>query len=76
MKGKNFLQWFFNITKFSNELLTDLVSLDGWPEKVKLMQRNWIGKSYGCEINFEIEKMGEKINVFTTRPDTIFGASF
>ena len=76
VERKKLSQWFFNITKFSNELLTDLDSLDGWPEKVKLMQRNWIGKSYGCEIKFEIEKMGEKINVFTTRPDTIFGASF
>ena len=50
--------------------------LEGWPEKVKIMQKNWIGKSYGCEINFEIENNNEKINVFTTRPDTIFGASF
>ena len=49
--------------------------LDGWPEKVKLMQQNWIGKSFGCEINFEIDKEKGK-NIFTTRPDTIFGASF
>ena len=60
VERKKLSQWFFNITKFSNELLTDLDSLDGWPEKLKLIQRNWIGKSYGCEINFEIEKMGEK----------------
>ena len=75
VERKKLSQWFFNISKFSNELLTDLESLNGWPDKVKLMQKNWIGKSYGCEINFELEK-SEKIKIFTTRPDTIFGASF
>ena len=76
VERKKLSQWFFNITKFSEELLKDLEILKGWPEKVKLMQKNWIGKSYGCEIIFEIENSKEKINVFTTRPDTIFGASF
>ena len=77
VERKKLSQWFFNITKFSNELLDDLETLDGWPEKVKLMQKNWIGKSFGCEINFEIENDNkELINIFTTRPDTIFGASF
>ena len=76
VERKKLSQWFFNITKFSNELLNDLETLDGWPEKVKLMQKNWIGKSSGCEINFEIDNNEDKINVFTTRPDTIFGASF
>ena len=76
VERKKLSQWFFNITNFSNELLNDLDLLEGWPEKVKTMQKNWIGKSYGCEINFEIENNNEKINVFTTRPDTIFGASF
>ncbi len=76
VERKKLSQWFFNITKFSNELLDDLKNLSGWPEKVKLMQKNWIGKSYGCEIDFEIENSKKKINVFTTRPDTIFGASF
>ena len=57
-------------------MLNDLESLNGWPEKVKLMQKNWIGKSYGCEIKFEVSKGSDSINVFTTRPDTIFGASF
>ena len=76
VERKKLSQWFFNITKFSNELLNDLSFLDGWPEKVKLMQQNWIGKSLGCEINFEIDQNKNKINVFTTRPDTIFGASF
>ena len=65
-------QWFFNITKFSDELLKDLDNLEGWPEKVKLMQKNWIGKSFGCEINFNIKNKDQKIKVFTTRPDTIF----
>ena len=78
VERKKLSQWFFNITKFSDELLKDIDSLDGWPEKVKLMQKNWIGKSTGCEINFYIEnsKQEKIINVFTTRPDTIFGASF
>jgi leucyl-tRNA synthetase len=76
VERKKLSQWFFNITKFSDELLKDLNSLDGWPEKVKLMQKNWIGKSYGCEIKFDIADNKEIINVFTTRPDTIFGASF
>ena len=78
VERKKLSQWFFNITKFSNELLNDLNNLDGWPEKVKLMQKNWIGKSFGCEINFFCDSSGNKreIKVFTTRPDTIFGASF
>ena len=76
VQRKKLSQWFFNITKFADDLLNDLETLDGWPEKVKLMQKNWIGKSFGCEINFEIENKNEKIKVFTTRPDTIFGASF
>jgi len=76
VERKKLSQWFFNITEFSDQLLNDLENLNGWPEKVKLMQKNWIGKSLGCEINFEVEKNENKINVFTTRPDTIFGASF
>ena len=76
VERKKLHQWFFNITKFSDQLLKDLNSLDGWPQKVKLMQKNWIGKSLGCEINFKLEKTNKNINVFTTRPDTIFGASF
>ena len=66
----------FNITKFSNELLKDLEKLSGWPEKVKLMQKNWIGKSIGCELNFNVIGKDKKLSIFTTRPDTIFGASF
>ncbi len=76
VERKKLSQWFLNITKFSKELLNDLESLDGWPQKVKLMQKNWIGESEGCELNFSIHNSSEKIKVFTTRPDTIFGASF
>ncbi len=76
VERKKLSQWFFNTTKFSNQLLNDLDKLEGWPEKVKLMQKNWIGKSYGCELNFKIQNKKENIKVFTTRPDTIFGASF
>ena len=76
VERKKLSQWFFNITQFSNELLSDLERLPGWPEKVKLMQKNWIGKSIGCEIDFKIDKLDKKIKIFTTRPDTIFGASF
>ena len=76
VERKKLSQWFFNITKFSDELLNDLNDLKGWPEKVKLMQKNWIGKSSGCEIDFQIVDNDNKINIFTTRPDTLFGASF
>ena len=78
VERKKLSQWFFNIKKFSQDLLDKLQKLNNWPEKVKLMQKNWIGKSYGCEINFKIDKINKfkKIKVFTTRPDTIFGASF
>ncbi len=76
VERKKLSQWFFNITKFAEPLLQDLEKLNGWPEKVRLMQKNWIGKSIGCEINFQINNKKEKIKIFTTRPDTIFGASF
>ena len=76
VERKKLSQWFFNITKLSSDLLKDLSDLSGWPERVKTMQTNWIGKSRGCEINFEIDKLIENIKIFTTRPDTIFGASF
>tara|TARA_X000000950_G_scaffold50930_1_gene60024 strand:- start:544 stop:2919 length:2376 start_codon:yes stop_codon:yes gene_type:complete len=76
VERKKLSQWFFNITKFADDLLVDLEKLKGWPDKVKLMQKNWIGKSYGCELDFQINGEKNKIKVFTTRPDTIFGASF
>jgi len=75
VEKKKLSQWFLNITKYSDELLESLENLKGWPEKVKLMQKNWIGKSVGCEIDF-LTNNKEKIRIFTTRPDTIFGASF
>ena len=76
VEKKKLSQWVFKITEFTDELLNDLYSLENWPEKVKLMQKNWIGKSTGCEINFQILDQKEVIKIFTTRPDTIFGASF
>ena len=76
VQRKKLSQWVFNITKFAEELLQNTDSLKNWPEKVKLMQKNWIGKSTGCEINFEIFSEKKQIKIFTTRPDTIFGASF
>jgi len=76
VERKKLSQWFFNITRFSNELLQDLEKLSGWPEKVKLMQKNWIGKSIGCELNFNVVGQDRNLSIFTTRPDTIFGASF
>jgi leucyl-tRNA synthetase len=76
VERKKISQWVFNISKYSDELLDGLNKLSGWPEKVKLMQKNWIGKSIGCEIDFKIFNSKETIKVFTTRPDTIFGASF
>ncbi|MCS7199434.1 MAG: leucine--tRNA ligase [Caldimicrobium sp.] len=69
--------WFFKITQYAEELLEDLKKLDGyWPEKVILMQRNWIGKSEGAEINFYVPLIDKQITVFTTRPDTLFGVTF
>ena len=78
VERKKLSQWFFNISKFSQELLDGLESLDAWPNKVKTMQKNWIGKSFGCEIDFKIEGNlpVKKIKCFTTRPDTLFGFSF
>lgn len=68
-------QWFFKITAYADELLDEIDALD-WPEKIKTMQKNWIGRSEGAEITFEVEGNKEKIKVFTTRPDTLFGATF
>ena len=76
VERKKLSQWFFNIKKFAQNLLDELEKLNNWPEKVKLMQKNWIGKSFGCEINFKLQNKNDKIKIFTTRPDTIFGASF
>ena len=78
VERKKLNQWFFNISKFSEDLLSKLDDLDEWPNKVKVMQKNWIGKSFGCEIDFKIEGNPEvnQIKCFTTRPDTLFGFSF
>ena len=76
VEKKKLNQWFLNITKYSNQLLNSLNNLKGWPEKVRLMQENWIGKSEGCEIDFISDIKDIKIKIFTTRPETIFGASF
>jgi len=76
IEKKKLSQWFLNITKYSDDLLNSLEKLTGWPEKVKLMQKNWIGKSEGCEIDFVSDCKNLKIKIFTTRPDTIYGASF
>ena len=78
VQRKKLSQWFFKISNFSTELLDSLDQLENWPDKVKSMQKNWIGKSYGCEINFSIEGSDKikSIKCYTTRPDTLFGFSF
>ena len=78
VERKKLNQWFFNISKFSQDLLEGLDKLKNWPNKVKTMQKNWIGKSFGCEVNFKVKgKLPIKnIKCFTTRPDTLFGFSF
>ena len=81
VEQKKLSQWFFKITDYADNLLKALDKMSGWPEKVRTMQKNWIGKSFGCEIDFEIstklnEFNEEKLRIFTTRPDTIFGATF
>ena len=78
VERKKLNQWFFKISYFSEELLSELATLNEWPDKVKTMQKNWIGKSFGCEIDFKITG-SEKVNFikcYTTRPDTLFGFSF
>lgn len=74
VEKKHLQQWFFKITQYQEELLQDLDLLNGWPEKVKTMQSNWIGKSYGAVIKFKCIGKGDVIEVFSTRPETIFGA--
>ena len=78
VERKKLNQWFFKITEFSKELLESLDTLKDWPNKVKIMQQNWIGQSYGCEVKFKIksQKNIEEIKCYTTRPDTLFGMSF
>ena len=74
---KALTQWFFKVTEYADRLLDDLDTLEGnWPAKVLTMQRNWIGRSYGAEVQFEVEGRTEPVTVYTTRPDTLFGATF
>ncbi|WP_432738000.1 leucine--tRNA ligase [Maridesulfovibrio sp. FT414] len=77
VEQKELAQWFLRITDYAEELLESLNELEGgWPERVITMQRNWIGKSIGAELDFEVEESGDTISVFTTRPDTLYGATF
>jgi leucyl-tRNA synthetase len=80
VEKRELAQWFFRITDYAQRLLDDIDKLDAWPEKVKAMQRNWIGRSEGAEVEFQVAgdgaHAGETITVFTTRPDTLFGATF
>ena len=73
---KNLSQWYLKITDYADRLLDNLDKLEGWPDKVKTMQRNWIGKSYGANINFKIKDSDKILEVFTTRADTLFGATY
>jgi leucyl-tRNA synthetase len=73
---KDLEQWYLKITDYAERLLTDLDGLDGWPAKVKTMQRNWIGKSTGAEVDFPIPAFEETLRIFTTRPDTLFGVTY
>ena len=73
---KNLSQWYLKITDYADRLLSNLDKLEGWPDKVKTMQRNWIGKSYGANINFRIKDSDKVLEVFTTRADTLFGATY
>ncbi len=75
LQRKNLKQWMLKITAYADRLLDDLDKLD-WPEKVKKMQGDWIGNSYGAEVDFKVEGKDESITVYTTRPDTLHGATF
>jgi len=76
VEQKKLWQWFFKITDYAEDLLVHCDKLPGWPDKVTVMQKNWIGKSIGAELRFQIDGRDEDLNVFTTRPDTVFGATF
>lgn len=76
VEQKEIPQWFIKITDYAEELLNDLEQLDGWPEQVKAMQRNWIGRSEGVEIDFKVAATGESLRVYTTRPDTLYGVTY
>ena len=76
MAQKDLEQWYLKITQYSEELLEDLKLLKEWPSRVVAMQENWIGKSFGTEVSFKVKGLGKTINVFTTRSDTLFGATY
>jgi leucyl-tRNA synthetase len=76
VEKKELVGWYFKITDYADRLIDDLDTLPGWPDNVKTMQREWIGRSYGLEVDFTIEETGQKLPIFTTRPDTIFGVTF
>ncbi len=76
VESRNLTQWFFKITDYADALLDETALLESWPERVLTMQRNWIGRSEGARVIFEVEGSGEQLPVFTTRPDTLFGATF
>ncbi|MSO92322.1 MAG: leucine--tRNA ligase [Rhodospirillales bacterium] len=76
VERRRLAQWFMKITTFSDELLDDLKTLDRWPERVRLMQENWIGRSEGARVNFPLADRADRVEIYTTRPDTLFGASF
>ena len=75
VEAKSLTQWFFRITDYADELLDEMELLEDWPERVLTMQRNWIGRSKGARVVFRVEGSGEELPVFTTRPDTLFGAT-
>jgi leucyl-tRNA synthetase len=76
VEARDLEQWFFRITDYADRLLDDMEKLEQWPERVLTMQRNWIGRSHGAEVQFSVVDGDEAIPVFTTRPDTLFGATF
>ena len=76
VEKKDLSQWFLRITEYADRLLTDLDTLDHWPQRVKLMQKNWIGRSEGTEFSFEVPSINERVSVYTTRVDTIYGVSY
>ncbi|MEO0078640.1 MAG: leucine--tRNA ligase [candidate division WOR-3 bacterium] len=76
VEKRKLTQWFLRITDYAEELLTDIDKLEGWPESVRTMQRNWIGRSEGIEVDFTLEGDGRKLPIFTTRPDTLWGVTF
>lgn len=76
VEKKTIPQWSMKITAYAEELLSEIDNLDGWPDSVKTMQRNWIGKSKGIELDFEVENYDDRLSVYTTRPDTLFGVSY